>query len=125
MKDTEQLQHREYVRLAGMGFNCDAARRAFKNGIAKDQFIELQRDTGLTISEEMGAWRPLHSTDKIKEPRNIVNFGDVPMVPARKYGPGPDFRLPKSAEDGIIESTDNQEVEPIELFAGVEATAAV
>ncbi len=124
MANTEFEGPQDYRRVANMRLNCDAAERAYrKHGIGSNQFIALQRETGLTLSEEMGAWRPLHSTDNIGDERHIIPIGNKLMVPARKYGPGPELHLQHligTEEQPVSEI----ESEPVELIHGVEATVA-
>lgn len=120
MANTEFEGPQDYRRVANMRLNCSAAERAFrKHGIGVNQFITLQKETGLTALEEMGAWRPLHPTDIIGDERHIIPIGDKLMVPARKYGPGPDSHVPSLLESEPTMSPAIPEAEPIELYAEV------
>ena len=110
MTDAERQSNID--RAARLGFNCDSARRAFKKGMSVERYVALQQDTGLSVSEELGAWRPLRSTD-IVDPKHVLPFDNGPMIPARRYGPDPESTI--SLNESASES------EPTELTAGVEA----
>ena len=99
----------EYRAIAAMGLSCDSARRAFKRGFSFDEIIELQRETGLSPLEELGAWRPLDPTE-IVDPAHILPMYGQRMIPVRRYGPGTKAEI--SRVDEVAETA------PIELTVG-------